>query len=347
MYKWYALKRILRGIVIYMILIFIFSALFNTVSEKTQRSQIFEQVNMEANRLKNVKTEQIEAYKVHRTEQLIRLYRFDRPVWERIVYRAVNTITFNFGNSTIMKSSAGSRSVLDIIWEALPRTLLLFTTASLIELLFGVWLGLKKAQKPGGTLDRSTSIITMIVYGLPSWWLGMMLIMAFVYGIKIFPSGGILSVPPPDGFFLRSLDVLFHMFLPMLTLLLIGFWGLAFIIRNIVLGILQEDFIMSARARGVPENKVLFGHTMRTAAPPLVTIGLLTMLSSISGAILFEGIFSWPGLGNLYWIAVQQNDIPVLLADLAMTTAIYLGGLVLLDLIYGFLDPRIKVGGKA
>jgi peptide/nickel transport system permease protein len=187
----------------------------------------------------------------------------------------------------------------------------------------------------------------MIVYGLPSWWLGMMLIMVFVYGLKLFPSGGMLSVPPPDNFFLRVFDVLWHMSLPMVTLLIIGFWGLSFVIRNIVLGILQEDYIMSARARGVPENKVLFGHTMRTAAPPLVTIGLLSMLSSISGAILFEGIFSWPGLGNLYWIAVQSNDIPVLLADLAMTTAIYLGGLVLLDLIYGFLDPRIKVGGKA
>jgi len=133
----------------------------------------------------------------------------------------------------------------------------------------------------------------------------------------------------------------------MLTLFLIGFWSLGFVVRNIVLGILQEDYIMSARARGIPENKVLFGHTMRTAAPPLITIALLTLLASISGNIIFEGIFSWPGLGNLYWIAIQQNDIPVLLADLAITTAIYQAGLIFLDLIYGFLDPRIKIGGKA
>jgi peptide/nickel transport system permease protein len=346
MYKWYALKRILRGVVMYVILMFVFSALFNTVSEATQRSQIFEQVNLEANRLKNMRSEQIENFKRQRKEQLLKMYRFDRPVGERILYRAVNTITFKFGRSTIIKSSAGSQMVLDIIGEALPRTILLFTSAIALEIVIGIALGLKKAQKPGGTLDRTTSIITMIVYGMPSWWLGMMLIMILVYGVKLFPSGGMMSAPPPAGIGL-VFNVLWHMTLPLLTLLLIGFWGLAFVIRNIVLGILQEDYIMSARARGIPENKILFGHTMRTAAPPLVTIGLLSLLGSISGAILFEGIFSWPGLGNLYWIAVQQNDIPVLLADLSMTTGIYLTGLIVLDLAYGFLDPRIKVGGKA
>jgi peptide/nickel transport system permease protein len=119
------------------------------------------------------------------------------------------------------------------------------------------------------------------------------------------------------------------------------------VVRNIVLGILQEDYIMAARARGIPENSVLFGHTLRTAAPPLITMSLLSLLGSISGSIIFEGIFSWPGLGNLYWIAVQQNDIPVLMGDLAITIGLYQAGLVILDLTYGFLDPRIKVGGKA
>jgi peptide/nickel transport system permease protein len=346
MYKWYALKRILRGVVMYVILMFVFSALFNTVSETTQRSQIEEQVRLEANRLKNLKSDQIEAFRKQRKEQLIKQYRFDRPVGERILLRAVNSVTFNFGKSTIMKAANGSQQVLAIIGEALPRTILLFTTAILIETVIGIVLGLIQARKPGGILDRSTSLITMIVYGMPAWWLGMMLIMVFVYGVKAFPSGGIMSAPPPDGF-MRVFDVLWHMTLPVCTLILLGFWGLAFLIRNIVLGILQEDFIMSARARGVPENKILFGHTMRTAAPPLVTIGFLSLLASISGAILFEGIFSWPGLGNLYWIAVQQNDVPVLLGNLAITTGVYLSGLVILDLVYGFLDPRIKVGGKA
>jgi peptide/nickel transport system permease protein len=143
------------------------------------------------------------------------------------------------------------------------------------------------------------------------------------------------------------IDMIWHITLPLFTLLILGFWGTAFITRNIVLGILQEDYIMAARARGIPEAKVLFGHTLRTAAPPLMTIAVLGLLGSIGGAIVFEGIFSWPGIGNLYWIAVQQNDVPVLMSSLAITIGLYQMGLILLDLVYGFLDPRIKVGGKA
>lgn len=346
MYKWYALKRILRGLFMFALLMFIMSLLFNQVNERTQRTQIFEQVKQESMRLKDVKPEALEAWRATKTDQLIKLYKLDRPLMERVLYRAINTITFNFGESTLIKSSKGEKQVIKIILEALPRTLMLFMSAAAVQLVIGIALGLKKAQKPGGSLDKSTSFITMIVFGMPTWWLAMMLILFFVYGLKIFPSGGVNSVPTPEGIAF-VLDRLWHMTLPILTLIILGFWGLAFVVRNIVLSILQEDYIMSARARGIPENKVLFGHTMRTAAPPLVTMALLSLLSSISGAIIFEGIFSWPGLGNLYWVAVQQNDIPVLMGDLAMSTGLYQAGLVILDLIYGFLDPRIKVGGKA
>jgi peptide/nickel transport system permease protein len=346
MFKWYALRRILRGLIMYALLIFIFSLLFNQVNEQTQRSQIDEQVKMESARLRNMKSEQMTAWRINRKEQLTTLFKLDRPFMERVLFRAVNTLTFNFGRSTVIKSSRGEQDVLTILLEALPRTMVLFTSAIVLELALGIALGLRKAQKPGGTFDKATSFVTMLIYGMPSWWLGMMLILLFVYVLKLFPSGGVNSAPTPEGVWF-ILDRLWHMALPIMTLVILGFWSLSFVVRNIVLGILQEDFIMSARARGIPERSVLFGHTLRTAAPPLVTMALLSLLSSFSGAIIFEGIFSWPGLGNLYWVAVQQNDIPVLMGDLAITTGIYQAGLVTLDLMYGFLDPRIKVGGKA
>lgn len=346
MYKWYALKRIIRGVFMYALLMFIFSLLFNQVNEQTQRTQIDEQVKMEATRLKNMKADQMVTWRENRKDQLTKLYKLDRPLLERVMFRAVNTLTFNFGRSTVIKSSRGEQDVLTILLEALPRTMVLFTTAIIFELLIGISLGLFKAKKPGGNLDRGTSFVTMIIYGMPSWWLGMMLILLFVYVLKLFPSGGVNSVPTPEGF-MFVLDRIWHMVLPIMTLVILGFWSLSFIVRNIVLGVLQEDYIMSARARGIPEKRVLFGHTLRTSAPPLVTMSLLSLLASLSGAIIFEGIFSWPGLGNLYWVAVQQNDIPVLMGDLAITTGIYQAGLIFLDLIYGFLDPRIKVGGKA
>ncbi|OQB97244.1 MAG: Inner membrane ABC transporter permease protein YejB [Spirochaetes bacterium ADurb.Bin110] len=346
MYKWFAVKRVLKGIFTYVIIIFIMSVLFNTVNEQTMRSSIEEQVRAETMRLKNMQPSALQRFQEQRRQELIRLYRLDRPLMERILFRTWNTITFNFGKSTIIKSSRGDREVLSIVGEAIPRSLILFTVSMAIEIVVGIILGLKKAQKPGSSLDRSTSLITMIVYGMPTFWLAMILIMFFVYQLKIFPSGGMHTVPPPQGI-MYYIDFLWHMTLPLLTLLLIGFWGIAFVVRNIVLSILQEDYIMAARARGIPENKVLFGHTLRTAAPPLITMSVLSLLASIGGAIIFEGIFSWPGLGNLYWIAVQQNDIPVLMGDLAITVGLYQIGLILLDLTYGFMDPRIKVGGKA
>ncbi len=346
MYKWYALKRILRGLVVYAILIFVFSLLFNQMTEKVQRSQILEAVRAESRGLKNMTGEQIMNWRRLREKELIEQYSLDRPLVERVLNSAFRVLTFRYGRAITMKSNKGSQEVLDIIGEAIPRSILLFTTAFIFNASFGLILGLKKAQKPGKRLDKVTSLFYLILTGLPTWWLAMLVIFFFVYIMPLFPSGGLNSTPMPTGF-MFIIDRLYHMALPLLTLVALGFWGWAFTIRNIVLSTLQEDFIMSARARGIPERKVLLGHTLRTSAPPIVTLIFLSFLSSMFGQIIFEGIFSWPGLGNLYWISVQQNDIPVLMGDLAISTGIYQLGLVLLDLTYGFLDPRIKVGGKA
>ncbi|MGC9321486.1 MAG: ABC transporter permease [Kosmotogaceae bacterium] len=342
----YMLKRVFYGIFIYIILIFVFSALFNTVMEQTLRGQIDEEIRGELMALDNRSSQQIQDFIEMRRAEKYALYRLDKPIFERIVWRTWSTLTLNLGKSSSIRSAAGDRNVWAIVSEKIPRTLILFSSAMLIDIIIGIWLGLKKAQKAGGVLDKSTSVGTMMVFGMPSWWLGMILIMFFAYTIKVFPSGGLHATPPPEGiaFFL---DALYHLALPVMTLVVIGFWGRAFLTRNIVLGVLQEDYIMAARARGIPERKVLYGHTMRTSAPPIVTMSLLALLASVSGNIVFEGIFNWPGMGNLFWFALQQNDVPVLMGNLAITTGLYICGLVLLDLVYGLLDPRIKVGGRA
>ncbi len=345
MYRRYLIKRVLNAILNYLIIIFLLSLMFNTTAEKTVRIQVQEQVQAEVARLRNFTSEQVQQWRADREAFLIHKFHLDQPFLSRVFWKTVDTITFRFGNSTIIKSSQGERDVWTIILETMPRTAILFSTAIVIEIVVAIWLGLKKAQRPGGLLDRSTSVGTMIVYGMPSWWVGMLLLMLFVYIVPIFPSGGMTSIPPRHGF-LGFLDLLYHMTLPLITLVVIGFWGTALLTRNIVLGILQDDYIMAARARGLPERRVLFGHTLRTAAPPIITIALLSLLGSVFGSIILEGIFSWPGMGNLYWIAVQQNDVPVILGLLSVTTGLYMAGLVMLDLIYGFLDPRIKVGGK-
>jgi peptide/nickel transport system permease protein len=346
MYWKYVIRRIVYGILTFIVIIFIYSALFNTTMERTVRAQIEEEIRAESMALTspNMSAEEIRKFVKERREHKYHLYHLDLPLFTRVVWRAVDSLSLKFGKSTHIKSSTGNDDVWIIVTEVIPRTILLFTTAIMADILLGIWIGIKKAQKAGRLMDKSTSLVTMMVYGMPSWWLGMLVIMFFAYSIKIFPSGGMHSTPPPEGF-MYLMDMLYHMVLPVLTLVAIGFWGRALLMRNIVLGILQEDYIMAARARGVSEHRVLFGHALRSAAPPITTMAMLSLLASVGGNIIFEGIFSWPGLGNLYWVAIEQNDVPVLMGCLFVTTGLYVLGLVLLDLIYGWLDPRIKVGG--
>ena len=152
--------------------------------------------------------------------------------------------------------------------------------------------------------------------------------------------------PTPQGL-AGFFDFLWHLSLPLLTLVLLTVWGTGYLTRNIVLSNLQEDYVMAARARGISERRVLFGHTLRTAMPAIMTLAVLGLFSSIAGNIIVEGIFGWPGIGKLYFVAVQANDVPILMATLSIETLFNMLGFILLDIIYGFLDPRIKVGGKA
>lgn len=346
MLQHYVLKRVGFGLIMFVVMIFTYSALFNTVTDQTMRSQIEEQLTQEMIRYKNVDADQLSRIKTDRRTEMYARYRLDRPVAERIVVRGLEALSFNFGQSTIMRSARGDRDVRSIVGERIPRTLLLFVTEIVLVLALGVVLGLSCARKPNGLLDRTTAGLTMITNGLPSWWLGMLMIMAFVYALPVFPTPAFQSVPAPEGLW-AVVDVAWHMALPLLTLVLLGVWSVAYLVRNIVLGSLQEDFVMAARARGISETKVIFSHTLRSSLPAIVTLAVLSLFASISGNIIIEGIFSWPGIGNLYFEAVSQNDVPVLMGTLSIQTLVNMVGFVALDIVYGLIDPRIKVGGKA
>lgn len=346
MYRRYLAKRAAYGILMYVIMIFVYSILFNSVADRTMRASIDEMLTQESTRWRNLDEVQRANLLEARRQQLYDQYHLNDPLPSRIFFRAVRTLAFDYGNSTTMKSPEGDRLVINIILEALPKTILLFTTQVILVTVIGVAMGLYAARKPGGGLDRTVSVITMITNGLPSWWLGMLAIMLFAYAIPIFPAGGLRSNPPPAGF-AGTLDLLWHLSLPLLVLVLLGVWGTAYLTRNIVLSNLQEDFVMAARARGVPERAVLFGHTLRTSMPAIMTLAILGLFGSIAGNIIVEGIFGWPGLGNLYFVAVQTNDVPVLMGTLSIQTLVNMLGFVILDLVYGLLDPRVKVGGRA
>ena len=346
MYNRYLIKRSIYALLMYAVMIFTYSALFNKVAEETLRAQIEEEVAQAAIQYKNLSADRLQAIIASERAAKIHRHHLDQSYALRVFWRARDSLAFDFGDSTIMRAPNGDRSVAGIIGEALPRTILLFSSEVILVVVLGVVLGLYAARKPNGLLDRSISTITMITNGLPSWWLGMLMIMAFSYALPIFPSGGLRSNPAPIGI-MAAADILRHLALPLATLVFLGVWGSAYLIRNIVLSSLQEDYVMAARARGIPERRVLFGHCLRTSLPAILTLAVLSLFSSIAGNIIVEGVFGWPGIGNLYFIAVQQSDIPVLMGTLSIETFINMLGFVLLDFIYGFLDPRIKTGGAA
>jgi peptide/nickel transport system permease protein len=345
MFGAYVVRRILYGLLMYAVMVFVYSALFNNVADMTLRSQIEEQIQQEASRLKGVTEAQLANVIAEKRRGKLAQYHLEDPLPSRILWRALRTLAFDFGNAVTIKASNGDRLVTAVILEALPRTILLFSTQVVLTTLLGVALGLYMAQRPGGLLDRLSSALTMVTNGLPSWWLGMIAIMAFSYAVPLFPSSGLHSNPVPVGIG-GPLDLLWHLALPLLTLVVLGVWGTGYLTRNIVLSTLQEDFVMAARARGVAERRVLFGHTLRTSLPAIVTLAVLGLFSSVAGNIIVEGIFGWPGIGRLYFVAVEQNDVPVLMATLSFQTLFNMIGFVLLDLAYGLLDPRIRAGGR-
>jgi len=219
---------------------------------------------------------------------------------------------------------------------------LLFTTSTILSLIIGLLIGIRAARKPGGILDRLISTIGVASGNLPVWWVGIIVIVFFSYTLRIFPARATPLIPPSDPAYIPAL--LYHMTLPLLTITLLGFGGWAYIVRNLVIGIMQEDYITVAMAKGVPERGILYGHVLKSAAPPVITIVILGLGGSLSGALITEAVFDWPGMGRLFYTAIGALDIPIIIGLTYVTTAVYLASIFIIDLLYGIFDPRVKAG---
>ena len=266
------------------------------------------------------------------------------PWWspKRLGYSIFSLATLNLGESYFLRSFAGSNIVRDIILEALPKTILLFTTSTILSLIIGLLIGIRAARKPGGILDRSISTVGVASGNLPLWWVGIIVIVVFSYGLRIFPARATPLIPPSDPTYILAL--LYHMTLPLITITFLGFGSWAYLVRNLVIGIMQEDYITVAMAKGVPERGILYGHVLRSAAPPVITIVILSLGGSLGGALITEAVFDWPGTGRLFYAAIGVLDIPIMIGLTYVLTAVYLGSIFIIDVLYGFFDPRVKAG---
>jgi len=277
-------------------------------------------------------------------DQRIKALGLDTPWYspQRVGLTMYKILILDFGHATFLTSDTGSSDVKDIILEKLPRTVLLFTTATIIISIIGIFLGALAASKVGSVVDRITSTFAVISSSFPVWWVGMIMIFLFAFVYQIFPARATPSIPPTDPGYIFAL--LYHMALPVITIVMIGFGAWAYLVRNFMIGIMQEDFISAKKTMGISQKKIIYGHAIKNAAPPIITILALSLSGSLGGAIITEAVFDWPGMGRLYFEAITVMDLPVIIGATYILTLFFLLSILVADLLYGYFDPRVKTG---
>ncbi len=278
-----------------------------------------------------------------RRKEFEAFYGLDTPWYLRLPGTVLRVLTLDLGEARNLRSFDGSNRVIDIVLERLPNTMLLLTTSLIITAVLGLGLGVYMATRAGTWLDRAMSIFAAVSYAIPTWWIGILLILLLSVRWRLLPSGGMYSTPPPIDSVPRFLDLLQHALLPVLTLVLVSVGPYIYAVRTITLNIAQEDYVTMARAKGLPASRVRNRHILRVAAPPLVTGLILGLAGSLSGSILVETIYNWQGMGRLYYDALAGTpDEGVIVALTFMFTLLYVGVRMLLEVLYIFLDPRVR-----
>lgn len=233
--------------------------------------------------------------------------------------------------------------VLGIIAERIPATLLLAGTALVLASVLGVVIGAVMARRPGSAMDTAVTALSISLFSIPVFWLGLMLILLFAVTLRWLPSSGMVSISAPREGFGHILDVARHMILPVLSLSAIWLGQYVRLSRASVSETLAEPYVTTARAIGFPERRVMTRFALRNAMLPIVTVLGLELGLLLSGAVLTETVFSWPGLGRLIYEAILSRDTPVIMgAFLIMSFTVMLAAL-LTDLLYAALDPRVRL----
>jgi peptide/nickel transport system permease protein len=249
-------------------------------------------------------------------------------------------MTLDLGRSQFFTTDYGSSNVRDIIFEKVPKTILLFTTATICVTVIGIFLGTYVAGKEGSWWDKSNSIFAIFSNSFPSWWVAMLMILLFAYTLHIFPARATPLSSPSDPTYV--LDLLYHMALPLITLIIVSFGAWAYIVRYFLINILNEDFIHAKRTMGISRRRILYSHALRNAGPPIATAVGLALAASFGGAIITEAVFDWPGMGKLYYDAIGVLDVPIIIGLTFVSTIIFLVTIFITDISYTLLDPRVK-----
>ncbi|MBW1797961.1 MAG: ABC transporter permease [Deltaproteobacteria bacterium] len=274
-------------------------------------------------------------------ELLISQLGLDQPIWTQYVCYVKNFFTGHFGNSFHY-----GQPVVRIIGDRLPNTILLFTTSIILSALVGIFLGKIASWHKGKKTDTWMTIGALVTHTVFLPWLALIMIWVFAYKLGWFPITGMISeevwLDPDAGLLAKFLDVLNHMVLPLSTLFLIHFGSYLLIMRSSMLETLKEDYIITARAKGLEEKVIRDHHAAPNAALPVVTSVGLSLAFSINGGALTETVFTWPGIGRELVFAVSHNDYPLAQASFLLIAVVVLLSNLVVDVLYAYLDPRIR-----
>ncbi|MBN1316552.1 MAG: ABC transporter permease [Anaerolineales bacterium] len=260
----------------------------------------------------------------------------DRPIYVQYFAWLKQAALFDWGYSL-----ASHRPVVDVVAERLPRTILLGATSELLVVLVALAVAIYSAWRPYSVLDNLLSTITLAIYSMPIFLLALMLIYLFAvyfrqWGLPYLPTGGDIWNPNDIKQLIR------HLILPVISLAGIHAAAQARYLRSSMLDVMNSDYIRIARGKGLRERAVLLRHALKNAAIPLVTLIGLDLPRLVAGAVVTETVFSWPGMGLLFWEGIGRGDYPVVMAVLLLVSLIVIAAQLLVDISYTFLDPRIR-----
>lgn len=264
-------------------------------------------------------------------------YGLDEPLWRQFLMYVQALVSGDLGYSLTYQ-----KPVLTLIAETVPATLTLVLAGMVLAMVVGTWAGVYAARLHPSWKDNLLNTAALTFYSLPIFWVGLILILVFsIWTGGLLPSAGMYSLPRPKGAAMVG-DVMLHMILPTVTLVIYEYPTYFRLTRRAVLDVLNEDFVLTARAVGLAEKAVFYRHCLRNALLPNITVAGLMFGSLFSGALLTEAVFAWPGMGNLMYGAVLQRDLPLVLGIFTISALCVIVTMLLTDLAYAIVDPRVR-----
>ncbi len=274
-------------------------------------------------------------------DDIRRSYGLDKPLYEQLYIYLGRVVQGDLGQSFYYNAP-----VTDLILGRLGPTLLLVLTSLAFAITVGTLLGVLASRNPTGLFSNVVTVLALVGYSAPVFWTGIVLVIVFAFVLPIFPISGMSDITLEGGVVVQTLDVARHLVLPAFTLGIIYLAQYSRLARASMLEVLGADYIRTARAKGLSERVVIGKHALRNAVLPVITIAGLQFGGLISGAVLVETVFSWPGLGTLAFDAILGRDYPTILGILFFSAMLVIIANILTDLCYRLIDPRIKTRAR-